>query len=66
MKIRISREQLDLFNNNSSITMIGDKLCMAFPYILVETDDELVYDFIHYKNVPDDIMDKFETEWTGE
>lgn len=61
IKIKITKEQADLFKNTGNIVVISDKdIYMNIPYWLKVTDEEYVYEYLTTEQLPDDIIKRLD------
>ena len=56
IKIKISKEQAELFEKTGNRAVLSDKdVYMSIPYWLKETDEEYVYEYLTVEQLPDNI-----------
>lgn len=59
VKIKISKEQAELFEGTGTRVVLSDKdVYMSIPYWLKETDEEYVYEYLMVEQLPDDIRNE--------
>jgi hypothetical protein len=61
IKIKITKEQADLFRNTGNICSLSNgDIYMNIPYWLKVTDEEYVYEELTTEQLPDDIRNKLD------
>lgn len=59
IKIKISKEQAELFEETGTRVVLSNKdVYMSIPYWLKETDEEYVYEYLSVEQLPDDIRNE--------
>jgi len=59
IKIKISKEQAELFEGTGTRVVLSDKgVYMGIPYWLKETDEEYVYEYLTVEQLPNDIRNE--------